>query len=476
MPQISSIYWDRALWVFERHAEALQALRTTRLTAEPLPGRRGYRMSHTPCPLVEPLLNGAGEIESVDVPLGLWPVAAAHLRAIGLPACARIPDPILNFPDPVLVDGLSSFVRRNRQGLIGLGPAMNVEGAICRIVTAFPDVRIAVLTHHAAEARRLAHWIGNSDSSCDVENGRRTASPKARIVVSTYPWILGDHIEFDHRQLVLVDNAVQALGQIARGQLGFARRARLFGFLPAHQHVAPLDRAELVSLFGLSQIVVRDPLLLTRPVGVQWVPFRGVPRALKDPDLLHVKRANLWRHRDRNGLIAGLARKLAQQKYRSRRCRVLVVVENVDHGLKLAQLLDWPLLVGRARVPENPSVSVVEFWTWPEPESEPLPKTPKWAVATVSSLPCIRTHFFDCVVRADGGRRCEQLMEFVSAGSCNAADPVLLFDVDDRHHPLLRRWSRFRRLGYLAEGFKEVGLDKSAFLARQFLEQLGLST
>lgn len=474
MQLIPSIYWDRALWLSDRPAEALQALSTTRLTAERLARRRGYRIAHKPCSLVQPQLNGAGELESVDVPLGLWQVAAQRLKALGLPECARIPASILQFPEPEVVDALSNFVFANLQGLIRLGPTTSVEGAISRVVTAFPGVRIAILTHTSSKAARLAHWIRNCDPGCEVEDRGHTALCQARIVVSTPDWILGDRVELEHRQLVLVDNAVQALGRIPRGQLGFARHARLFGFLPAHQHVAPLDRAELVSLFGLSQIVVRDSLFLTRPVGVCWVPFRGEPRALKDPDLVHIKRANLWRHRDRNALIAKLARRLARQRLRSRRCRVLVVVENVDHGLKLAQLLNWPLLVGRGRIPESPSAAVLEFWTWPDPEAEPLPKTPMWAVATASSLPCVRRNFFDCVVRADGGQQSEQLMEFLTAGACDQADLVLLFDMADRHHPLLRRWSRRRRQDYFSEGFQEHRLNKSQFLARQFLASLGL--
>jgi hypothetical protein len=46
---------------------------------------------------------------------------------------------------------------------------------------------------------------------------------------------------------------------------------------------------------------------------------------------------------------------------------------------------------------------------------------------------------------------------------------LLLIDLDDRHHPLLRRWSRQRRGLYAQRGWFAPGMDPFQARVQQFL-------
>jgi hypothetical protein len=48
-------------------------------------------------------------------------------------------------------------------------------------------------------------------------------------------------------------------------------------------------------------------------------------------------------------------------------------------------------------------------------------------------------------------------------------DRLLLIDLDDRHHPVLRRWSRQRWIAYAQQGWYSPGVDPAQARIERFL-------
>ena len=154
---------------------------------------------------------------------------------------------------------------------------------------------------------------------------------------------------------------------------------------------------------------------------------------------------------------------------------VLILVENTKHGFAL---LRW--------LPGWPFVTAGQPWLTLEAEgsqellpSDPLPpgKRPMHAIATWSGLPTLNCGW-DVVIRADGGVGLPPLMEQATGtpiiyGINNLPDQIIprlmLVDFDDRHHPILRRWSRQRWAAYAEQGWYAPGTDPVQERVARFL-------
>jgi hypothetical protein len=76
----------------------------------------------------------------------------------------------------------------------------------------------------------------------------------------------------------------------------------------------------------------------------------------------------------------------------------------------------------------------------------------------------------DVLVRADGGPGLPPLETLALVQPNHEPQrPLLLLDLTDRGHPLLRAWVRQRRAAYAGQGWHPIGVDATAERVRAFL-------
>jgi hypothetical protein len=68
-----------------------------------------------------------------------------------------------------------------------------------------------------------------------------------------------------------------------------------------------------------------------------------------------------------------------------------------------------------------------------------------------------RTPRFDLLIRADGGTGHLSLPEDYQIVANDDGSRLVLIDFEDRHHPVLAKWSRQRRNAYIAAGWNVAG-------------------
>ena len=240
------------------------------------------------------------------------------------------------------------------------------------------------------------------------------------------------------------------------------------GFLEIGRHLAPYDADWMAALFGVEEVVIPRHGHVGRPVEVVAVTSVGGRGRAADPGTVAIKRQALWRHGLRNRRLATLARALAggdQQRLvaeypavaaphagRSAPLRVAVLVENVEHALGIAERLPgWPIVAGShvatVGLPGRPAA----LWTQRRREGA---GTPARAIVTMAGLEGPGLEKLDVLIRGDGGPHVPPALDgIVIRASVNIRRPLLVVDLDDRHHPRLRAWARRRRAAYRERGW-----------------------
>jgi hypothetical protein len=193
-----------------------------------------------------------------------------------------------------------------------------------------------------------------------------------------------------------------------------ALRARLYGLLALDARPAPFDRDLMTEVFGFQELVIPGNGSHQRLVQVAYHPVAGGMRLAAGLDCVTLKRRGVWHHERRNRTIARLAR-APRSFFTNDGCQgsapngqangpapgVLVLVENVEHGLALAKhLRGWPLLTDGRTCERGLSDSQKEALRQGGAGelAEPLQVIATSAVLGRSCLDAI-----DVLIRADGG-------------------------------------------------------------------------
>ena len=171
-----------------------------------------------------------------------------------------------------------------------------------------------------------------------------------------------DGVDLHRRDIVIVLDAPEALGRYARLALTGAPQARLYGLLDRSRRLAPYDGDRVLALFGLDEVVIPRHGCVERPVEVVTVRVTGGPAVAPGDDVVALKRRAVWLNPVRNRRLARLAGALAQGDLGrvaaespalaarlgdGAESRVVVLVENVEHALALAERLPgWPIVTG----------------------------------------------------------------------------------------------------------------------------------
>ncbi len=277
------------------------------------------------------------------------------------------------------------------------------------------------------------------------------------------------NVALHRRDILICLDAREALGRDACLAIGHADRARLYGLIGRDERLAPYDMDRMWALFGFDALDVPLHGHVARPVEVRFARMVGGPMP-QGPDIVTLKRLGVWANPIRNRRVARLAQALAAGDDPGLAAespaiapwaagmgasRVIVLVEGIEHALALADRLPgWGLLAGPHVVTAGLSARHREMVEARPGANEGRPCR---AIATLSGLAAADVEAAGVIVRADGGVGIPEALESGPAMPYPAGRPLLLVDLDDRHHPELRRCGRARRAAYLDRGWAVDG-------------------
>jgi len=405
-------------------------------------------------PVREPLVRAedAPWGRQTIVPAGLEQVALDLLRRAGV-AVHRVRDPIppCFTPSAAVLAGSTltdrsvvDFVAALDRGIIRVGPRVSVARLVAQVHLSFPDAKIAVAAARLGDVRRLGRALKPLAPATNWATHDDLPADPGRLVVATYFGLA----EIIHKLDILIcQDAREALSWRPRFAIGHATKARLFGLTAGDRLRAPYDRDRAWALFGFDELEIPDHGRVARPVAVAFERISGGPGP-EGVGVVALKREGLWAHPVRNRRVARLARSLAGGGLAAEHPAVaeglglddpgiVVLVEGIEHAEALVPALPgWDLLPGSAGPAGAGKVR---------------------AIATLDGLARPDRDGVDVVVRADGGIGVPAVLAHGWSTPYPGGRPLILVDFDDRHHPDLRRRSRGRRRAYRELGWAVDG-------------------
>jgi hypothetical protein len=383
---------------------------------------------------------------------------------------------------------LLALIRTNDHGLIrhdGQGGA-DLAWMLAQIALAFPQATLAIVVASRDAGHRLQRRMGRWLRGVTFLDARPNTRPVGRVAVGTPYGMADDDVEFNKRDFVIFPRAQDALSERSQTALMAADpKFRLFGFLPVDCQLSPYERDWIRAMFGFSEVTVPRHGFINRPVRTILLPMEGGPRLSPGASLLALKRHGVWLDPVRNRRIARIARTFSCQNIGWLRaqmqeteaenpaaaCRVVVLVDAVDHAIALADLLPgWPPIVGDAVVLDGLNGDQRRLLAGRRAMSGTSGSVIT-TTAEISRHGALNPNAFDVVVWAGAGAHLPPLPADRLISLPEQARGLLVVDFADRHHPQLRRWSRFRREAYVDAGWVAPGANPMLARIDRFLAQ-----
>ena len=437
----------------------------------------GFQLRRVPFPLYhESSFAGATEIE---FDRGLRPAIDAILRERGRevrhysigPQIAELPapEPAPWLPQRYPYQQVVDWMFETTCGLIVSDPSRVCLPALIESMhRAYPRAQIGVASESVARLQSLALQLRQRGTTVRVMTARRDIEEPAPLSLATYYGLGWRHTsQYD---VILALDAVEALSERAKLVLPDASRARLYGIVPETRNLTRGEQDHLTARFGFERCHVAGPFEIVRPVSHRFI---GLPvaRPIAGQTPMDV-RLGLVRDPVRNDHIGRTARHLVASSNDPSQCHeagqpfprgILIVVESPEHAVRIArQLPNWRIVAANViatSLREHDRELLVARMNLNSPN----------IIVTLSSLARLKLDAIDVVVRATSGPGLVPLNRITTHWT---EGPLLLFDIEDRHHPQLRRWVRQRRAAYQAAEWTPVGIDPAQARIDRFLDQL----
>jgi hypothetical protein len=377
--------------------------------------------------------------------------------------------------------GLLNMVRQHDRGLIHYDPEQ-VDSARCiaQIARAWPRKKIVITATRMDTVRSLAARLREDRFKVATFSARRQSNQYRQIALCTFALVANGDVRAEARDIYLTVNPTELFtGYMAFGLEGLncVPRARFYGLLSDKVRIAPAQRPLLMALFGLEAVHIPRHGHQPLRADVIFTRIDGGHRPPNHKDVLLIKRLGLWEHPVRNRRIARLFELLVRADRRALRRqfpevaehipgkpkrRIGVLVENVEHGLTLrARLPGVPLITGKVWT-AGMAAEEAEYFA----ARAGRDRVREHAIVTHQGL--AHAGRFDILIRGDGGTGLPPLPEPQLVVSCNDARRFFVIDCDDRHHPLLRQWSRSRRHAYERAGWHVAGAAAPTLVEEYF--------
>ena len=353
---------------------------------------------------------------------------------------------------------LYDFVSNNR---IGLVETYSYPPKLCaELVTTFPSKTFAIMTPSRAKAGAIKDEIYSvsPNESVSCSDSSRPPAWDTRVSIGTYIAMAHNSVEFSKRDVLLIPHAETALSQ--RGLLSLSAmdlRGRLIGFVSPHKLLTESQKTRLNSIFGFHRETVPSYGLRGVNVRTELIKFRDSKPNGNDA---HVKRVGVIRNSKRNRIVAKKAKSLFRNGN-----RVLVLTESFEHASRLVRFLpDWSTFLNQ----ESNSIPFSQRVSNRLEVNRAFPDGRR-TISTIGSIFAIQSLKFDVVVWATSGPGAIELPNSLLTAPSDTKRHLTVVDFDDRHHPLLRRWTRNRRDEYCQRGWFDISWERSPDACRKRL-------
>jgi hypothetical protein len=429
---------------------------------------------------------------------GLTPAVTATLRLCGHPltVVGGLYHGRLSLPTDRKVLGsmvdlpVVEHVARHDRGLVRYD-ADQVDPAklVAQVARAWPEMNLTAVVSRRDEAIRLAYQLRAANVDAFAFTARTQPWVEKRVAITTYSGMAYNPVEPEWQHVVLALDAAEATAKHPAWCLQHCLRARLYGLLPTHRRPSPYEEDLVRCLFGFHEHLVPRHGYVHRPVEVLWVHGKGRPLRSDPANDLELKRHGVWRNKGRNRQVARVARALAEGDQEQLKALlpslpharlpagprdVMVLVENVEHDLALMHKLPgWPVVTSMLADLDG---------LHPDQRAQLEARRPAGAVSSVTrgivteaGLTNVQIDWtkVDVVVRADAGTGTLPLPAaalIVPAIAPRARTPLLVIDLEDRHHPDLRRRAVRRRRAYQDSAWAPPGLDPAHLRIARFIK------
>lgn len=408
-----------------------------------------------------------------------------HRRGIGRPKPLPTPD-LARLPGSRAVDAAwLDFLWTRRSGVVRYRQGqVELAWLVGQAAWAFPDARIAVIVVSRAKRERFFEQLRRYVPDVMLVDNGPIPDGAGRIIVSSFTDLAHPDIEFEKFDIVIVLDAREALSR--QGQLALATvdaRFRLFGLVPIDCKMSPWEEDWIAATFGLEDLVIPKHGHEQRPVMVAFAKIAGGPELPATVDDGALARKGIWRSPVRNRRIARVAIALQKQEHgwlteqapevargleHGSGQRVVVLVDTVEHALALAPAMPgWPILTaaevyGHGLDRAQRRLLAERRSTW---------STGRFVIVTSEGMATLEPGSLDVILWAGGGCHLPPIPEPQLVAKTGQVTPLLVVDLNDRQHPALRRWTRWRREAYTAAGWFPVGMDRLLAKVRLFLAQ-----
>jgi hypothetical protein len=344
--------------------------------------------------------------------------------------------------------------------LIRYGERVSRARLIAQIARRHPDARIAVVAARDSVVYQTRKDLRRCRIEAEPITRRYCPQVIPRVIVSTFGRLAQEKVKYCEVDIVIVLDAVEAVGEDAQLALEWGERARLIGLLDVHSAPSPRERAWVFAIFGRTVLVVPRHGRRQMPVDVATVGITGGPMLPNGLGDLEVLRQGVWRSPVHNRRLARLAQAFACNDVAAvrRDCpaavehvaggaalRVVMLVAGVEQAIAVARLLPaWPIVTGA-------SVHTIGLGTGDEEllwQRRVAPWPLERAIVTTAGLNLWQVEYADVLIRADGGVDIPTALVAATRSHSQAERRLLLVDCDDRHHRLLRVRSRQRQAAY----------------------------
>ncbi len=368
---------------------------------------------------------------------------------------------------------LLRFVQEYERGLIWYRESkVDIAWLIAQIALAYPKEKIVVMATRQSDAEVLAKRLRRYISGVSVATTRHHPAKAGRVVVVTPSGLGQTGVQARERTVCICVNPTEVLNNRkkrldSRDWLPVLK-TRLYGLLCEDLLLAPQQLDLVRALFGTQRLFIPKHGCRELPVSVVFWKFQGGSKTPLNTPTHKLKRQLVWRDRLRNGLIAGLAQAIVKdddkaigKKYRSIAhglyaklgCRVAILVENVEHAAQLLQRLPgWPIVAGTVSGSSKLSSKTKAAL---KTGSQPTVQKTDDVIVTTSAF--AKIGIVDVLIRADAGVALPPISSEFFVASDGVPKSLTIVDVDDRHHPHLRRRSKWRKNAYLERGWQVDG-------------------
>ncbi len=380
---------------------------------------------------------------------------------------------------------VAQFVKNNALGLVEFAPNVDRTALLVELVQLLPEATFAFATVSKTRARHLYDQFRKKAIPATIVLSNR--SPRrvpGRIVVGTFPALGHSDVDCNKRDVFVIVDAPDALHAAAEPCLTQADfNCRLFGLVSTVKRLSPGERDRLATIFGFERLTIPAPgVEEVLPVVVPWK-YRGgaIPKDATPEQVVQ----ELWRDGQRNRVIGKVAKQAISgdrtstgSRFQLSLCdQVILLAGSVKQAARFGtRLRDWPIRTAEAFFHELP-----RFLKRSIERGQSCWSTGNRWITTTQATGDIELQpgpGLTVVVWAGAGRSLPPLPASWLTIPVGSGRKLLLVDVEDRHHAVLRRWTQSRRRAYvdaewLSPGVSVVNHRIEAFLNRRRRERNG---